>query len=105
MTLAIDPLRLRILANLSASMLLLLLVVLLVAAAAALWFAGKGLAIARRELAVWGPYLLAKTRSAAAGVEEEVEESVLRPQIEVISRLKGLRAGFNALLHPTVRGR
>jgi hypothetical protein len=83
-------------ANLSASLLLLGILVFLVAGSAVLWLAGRGLILARREVANWAPLLLARLIAVRSRVEAEAQAQIYRPHVSRLSRLHGIRAGVAA---------
>lgn len=89
---------LRALANLSGSFLLLGLLFALIAGSAVLWLAGRGLTLARREMRLWAPRLLAQTIAVQLRLENEADARIYRPHVRTWSRVRGLRAGVAAFI-------
>lgn len=91
----------RALANLSGSFLLLGLLFMLIAGSAALWLVGRGLTLARREMRLWAPRLLAQTIAVQMRLETEAETRIYQPHVRTWSRVRGLRAGVAAFIRGT----
>ncbi len=86
------------LANLSAALLLTGILGVLVALSALLWLSGRGLQLARREVATLAPRALAHALRAQQQIELESEARVFRPHIALLSAWRGVKAGVAALV-------
>lgn len=92
------------LANLSASFLLLVAFLLLVVAIVALYMIWRGIRMARDQVAILAPQVLAYTLQAQEGTYGASEE-MLTPQIHAISLWAGVKAGVYTLITGATRPR
>lgn len=92
------------LANLSAALLLTGILGVLVALSALMWLSGKGLQLARREVATLAPNVLAQALRAQQQIELESATRVFGPHVALLSAWRGLKAGVVALVEGPKEG-
>jgi hypothetical protein len=86
-----------LLASLAGSALLALVFVMLVGVCVLLWLSGRGLKLARKNVALLAAQILEHVTGAEAIARTEAR-ALIEPQIGAVSALAGLQAGTRALL-------